>query len=142
MNRLLLPIHILLVAILLGARTSSADTYPRQGGIDVLHYVFKLDLADDSDLIAGEATIEVRFAADGTTGVEKAALRDQARQAAAICRARPQLLGSHEIAAGTADREQMTLRRCSVPVHRHEVRDAGEPWRRVSLSFGWELLDS
>jgi len=69
MNRLLLPIHILFVATLLWAQTSSADTYPRQVGVDVLHYVFKLDLADDSDVIAGEATIEVRFVADGTTSL-------------------------------------------------------------------------
>ena len=59
----------LLMSNVLCAQTSSADTYPRQGGIDVRHYAFKLDLADDSDVIAGEATIEVRFVADGTTSV-------------------------------------------------------------------------
>ena len=51
------------------ATAASADTYPRQNGIDVLHYVFKLDLADESDVIAGEATIELRFVADGTATV-------------------------------------------------------------------------
>ena len=42
-----------------------ADTYPRQPGIDALHYVFRLSLSDDNDEIAGEATIDVRFTQDG-----------------------------------------------------------------------------
>ncbi len=42
-----------------------ADTYPRQPGIDTLHYVFRLSLSDDNDEIAGEATIDVRFTQDG-----------------------------------------------------------------------------
>jgi len=67
MNRFPLPIRILFGGVLLWAQTSAADTYPRQGGIDVLHYVFKLDLADDCDVIAGVATIDVRFVVDGTT---------------------------------------------------------------------------
>jgi aminopeptidase N len=61
-----LAIVVALVRLALVSSTSLADTYPRQGGIDVLHYIFKLDLADDSDIIKGEATIEVRFVADGT----------------------------------------------------------------------------
>ena len=31
-----------------------ADTYPRQPGIDVQHYVFRITLTDDTDEIAGE----------------------------------------------------------------------------------------
>src|SRR3954447_26389522 len=46
-----------------------ADTYPRQPGIDVQHYVFRVTLSDDSDEIAGEATITVRFVQDGATQV-------------------------------------------------------------------------
>src|SRR5258708_39553415 len=42
-----------------------ADTYPRQPGIDAQHYIFRLTLSDDSDEIAGEATIDLRFVADG-----------------------------------------------------------------------------
>lgn len=38
-----------------------ADTYPRQPGIDALHYTFRLTLNDDNDEIAGEATIDLRF---------------------------------------------------------------------------------
>ncbi|MBM3808745.1 MAG: M1 family metallopeptidase, partial [Acidimicrobiia bacterium] len=43
----------------------SADTYPRQPGIDVLHYVFRLGLTDTSDEITGEATVTVKFLRDG-----------------------------------------------------------------------------
>jgi aminopeptidase N len=42
-----------------------ADTYPRQPGVDALHYVFRLTLRDDTNEIAGETTVEVKFLADG-----------------------------------------------------------------------------
>ena len=38
-----------------------ADTYPRQPGVDAVHYVFRLTLADDTDEITGEATVDLRF---------------------------------------------------------------------------------
>ena len=47
----------------------SADTYPRQPGIDVQHYVFRVTLSDDSDEISGETTITIRFVKDGVTQV-------------------------------------------------------------------------
>jgi aminopeptidase N len=43
------------------ASVTLADTYPRQKGIDVLHYTFGVTIHDESDAIEGEATIEVRF---------------------------------------------------------------------------------
>lgn len=45
-------------------RMAVADTYPRQPGIDVLNYVFRLTVTDDADEIAGEATIDLRFLKD------------------------------------------------------------------------------
>jgi aminopeptidase N len=42
-----------------------ADQYPRQPGIDVQHYVFKVTLSDDTDEIEGETTISVRFVQEG-----------------------------------------------------------------------------
>jgi aminopeptidase N len=45
----------------------SADTYPRQPGVDALHYVFRLTLNDETDEIVGEATIDLRFAKEGLT---------------------------------------------------------------------------
>jgi aminopeptidase N len=42
-----------------------ADTYPRQPGVDAQHYVFHLALGDQSDVIAGEATITVKFLQEG-----------------------------------------------------------------------------
>jgi len=46
-----------------------ADMYPRQPGVDAVHYVFRLSLRDEADEIAGEATANVRFLADGVTEV-------------------------------------------------------------------------
>ena len=43
------------------SRAGMADTYPRQKGVDVLHYVFRVTLHDENDTIEGEATIEVRL---------------------------------------------------------------------------------
>ncbi len=43
---------------------AAADTYPRQAGVDAVHYVFRLGLSDASDEITGEATITLKFLAD------------------------------------------------------------------------------
>jgi aminopeptidase N len=44
-----------------------ADSYPRQPGVDVQHYVFRVTLSDDTDEIAGEATATLRFVTGGLT---------------------------------------------------------------------------
>jgi aminopeptidase N len=51
--------------MLLLASPCSADTYPRQPGVDVLHYAFRLTLRDESDEIEGSATVDVKFLRDG-----------------------------------------------------------------------------
>jgi aminopeptidase N len=51
------------VLLLLLAAPGFADTYPRQPGVDAIHYAFRLTLDDASDRIAGETTITVRVAA-------------------------------------------------------------------------------
>ena len=56
-------------AFFLFAAVAWGDTYPRQSGIDVEHYVFRLALTDDSDKITGEATVTVRFRQEGVTGL-------------------------------------------------------------------------
>jgi aminopeptidase N len=48
---------------------ATADTYPRQPGIDVLHYAFRLTLADDSDAIEGEATVGFRVLLGGVSAL-------------------------------------------------------------------------
>src|SRR5690349_16245036 len=55
-----------LIAVLLLCTTSGlvADTYPRQPGVDALHYVFRLTLSDASDEIVGETTVTVKFVRD------------------------------------------------------------------------------
>jgi len=42
-----------------------ADTYQRQPGVDVQHYLFRVTLTDESDEIAGETLVRVRFVKDG-----------------------------------------------------------------------------
>jgi len=54
---------LIFVALPLGA----LDTYPRQPGVHVEHYVFALELSDASDEIRGEATVTIRFTKDGLT---------------------------------------------------------------------------
>ena len=44
-----------------------ADTYQRQPSIDVQHYVFRVELSDANDEIAGETTVTVRFVKDGVS---------------------------------------------------------------------------
>lgn len=56
--------------LLLGiAVPAGADTYPRQAGVDALHYTFRLTLSDDSDEIAGESTADLLFTRNGQTDV-------------------------------------------------------------------------
>jgi aminopeptidase N len=58
----------LLVAMLLFVASTPAlsDTYPRQPGVDVVHYVFNLELLNDgNDEIRGESAVTVRFVAAG-----------------------------------------------------------------------------
>src|SRR5262245_23458295 len=50
--------------LLLCTATLHADTYPRQPGIDALHYVFRLGLSDRSNEITGETTATVKFLRD------------------------------------------------------------------------------
>jgi aminopeptidase N len=54
---------------LLAALSCAADTYPRQPGIDAIHYIFRLTLSDASDEIVGEATADLRFVKEGVTQV-------------------------------------------------------------------------
>jgi aminopeptidase N len=59
------------IALLIATNAAlSADTYPRQPGVDVLHYVFRLSLSPGDDhRIEGEATIGVRLAASAVSEV-------------------------------------------------------------------------
>jgi aminopeptidase N len=56
-----------LLVTLAWAPRAVADTYPRQLGIDVQHYVLRVALSDDNDEISGHTTVTVRFVKDGLT---------------------------------------------------------------------------
>ena len=64
-----MPLRTLLGLLLIPC-VLEADTYPRQTGVDAIHYVFRLALSDTSDEIAGEATITVKFVLDKVGDVQ------------------------------------------------------------------------
>ncbi len=55
--RKLIFIPLLFILTISGA----TDLYPRNGAIDIRHYVFKLDLNDSTNRIAGETVVSIRF---------------------------------------------------------------------------------
>jgi aminopeptidase N len=54
-----------LTGLMIGTVPCSADTYPRQPGVDVIHNAFRLTLRDENDEIEGNATVDVKFVKDG-----------------------------------------------------------------------------
>ena len=60
-----LQVHWGALAVLALTPGAIADSYPRQNGIDVQHYVLRVALSDDNDAIVGEATVVIRFVKDG-----------------------------------------------------------------------------
>jgi aminopeptidase N len=53
------------IALLAPGAPASADTYPRQPGVDVESYRFELTLSDDSDEIVGRTTVTLRYVVEG-----------------------------------------------------------------------------
>ena len=51
------------------APATIADDYPRDPNVDVVNYAFHLTLRDDTDEIAGQADVTVRFAAAGVSEI-------------------------------------------------------------------------
>jgi aminopeptidase N len=58
-----------LVCLALSLTDAAADTYPRQPGVDAIHYVFRLTMTDADNEIAGECTATLRMVADGVREV-------------------------------------------------------------------------
>ena len=56
-------IPMMAIGFLLTGQASFADTYPRQPGVDAVHYVFRLTVEDTSNRIVGEATATLRLTA-------------------------------------------------------------------------------
>jgi aminopeptidase N len=106
-----------------GAR---ADTYPRQSGIDVEHYVFRLVLTDASDEIRGEASVDVRFLA---AGLDRVVLDLAGRTAARGDRG---MLVSAVTEDGAARPFDHAGDRLSIPLSRPSV--AGER-RRLTVAY-------
>ena len=60
------PIAALALPLIVSASSrAAADTYPRQPGVDAIHYVFTLGLTDASSEITGQSTATFRFTSAG-----------------------------------------------------------------------------
>jgi aminopeptidase N len=62
-SRLHARTSFLFLTVALTAATATADTYPRQAGVDAVHYVFRLTIGDASDEISGQTTVTLKLAA-------------------------------------------------------------------------------
>lgn len=51
--------------LMLSAFVSLADTYPKNPKIDVLNYIFRIALSDNTDAIQVAATVDVRYVGEG-----------------------------------------------------------------------------
>jgi aminopeptidase N len=58
-------LFLVLLLLVAGLADVRADTYPKNRGIDVLHYRFALELHDQDDRVSGMADVDVRFAGEG-----------------------------------------------------------------------------
>jgi aminopeptidase N len=52
------------LALALIAARAFADNYPRQPGIDAIHYIFRVTLSDDTDEISAQSTAVLKFVRD------------------------------------------------------------------------------
>jgi aminopeptidase N len=60
-----LLIALLFISTLSVSAFAFRDLYPKNPNIDVINYIFKLELSDSTDEITGEATVDVRFLSAG-----------------------------------------------------------------------------
>jgi aminopeptidase N len=58
-------VAVAVTTLALAPGPSRGDSYPRQPGVDVVHYAFRLTLGDTSDAIEGETTVAFRVVQDG-----------------------------------------------------------------------------
>ncbi len=68
-RRCVLPLTTCLT-VLCFASLLAADRYPRNRQVDVLHYVFRLKLQDDSNEIDGQTSVDIRFREAGVERFE------------------------------------------------------------------------
>ena len=61
MIRRLIHQAIAVLCLTAASRTALADNYPRQRGIDAVHYAFRIEIGDRSSEVVGEAAVELRF---------------------------------------------------------------------------------
>ncbi len=150
----LLAASVLTLGILIPSSPAAADTYPRVEGVDVLEYVFRIELNDESDVIEGFTTVDLRFerqgivelpldlvgppaAEDGTTGMTVSGVwvAGDIAQAEALA---PRLSDRGEAVSYTheADRLSVALPSPSVPEQRLFVHVAYSGIPAAGLEIG------
>ena len=65
----LAPLALVTLGLFVPAAPSRADSYPRQPGVDVVHYSFRLTLSDETDVIEGETSVEFRVVQEGLSSL-------------------------------------------------------------------------
>jgi aminopeptidase N len=122
-----LPQVIAALGLCVGSVVSAmADTYPRQPGVDIVNYSFRLTLSDDSDVIEGETVVTFRVVREGVSSLTldlvqpKAATPDRGMVVSAVTEAGKSLVFDHR-----DDRLAIRL---------DPVARAGET-RRVAVSY-------
>jgi aminopeptidase N len=53
--------NLFVLVLVVGVHLAYADTYPRNGAIDIKHYFFQFELNDTTNVIAGNATVRIYF---------------------------------------------------------------------------------
>jgi aminopeptidase N len=132
-----IPRPALLLFLLTVPSPALADVYPRQPGVDVEHYVFRLTLSDDTDEIVGETRVDVRFATDGVDRVTlDLAGRDPGRNGRGMGVAAVTEDGAARPFEHVADRLSIALSRPSVAGERRRltVSYAGVPARGLRIA--------
>lgn len=69
MKKQLRRLAILSTLVIAAVVPASADTYPRQTGIDIVNYAFRLTLSDETDAIVGETEVTFKVMRDGVTAL-------------------------------------------------------------------------
>ena len=96
-----------------------ADIYPRQPGVDILHYAFHLTLTDETDSIEGEAMITLRVVRDGVNTLTldlvqpKAEAQNRGMTVSSVTEAGKNVTFEH-----ASDRLTLSLTRPVAPVRR------------------------
>ena len=126
------------LTLLFAALALHADTYSRQPGIDVQHYIFRLTLTDETDEISGETTIDVRFVRDNVTEftLDLASTMTVTSASSRFTHTAGHLVITVDPSAKAGDRRQFTIHYHGVPTAGLRI-GANQYGERTFFSQNW-----